>query len=631
VSRKRGRSSAKGRVAWPGAAGYLRIVRAAVLAGIAAAAAPVTIVAAAGVAVASLAGWPPRRLYTAALWAVPMTAVWLIAIAAGMGGLPAGMAGGAPLTRTVTAPYRAWLTMWHLTTAGHLAAAAVTIAPIAVPLGLVVGGLTWAYRIFAMEAGAGGSSPAAPVVFDLRQWRRQVRTARARIAAPGAVPLLAANGDVVAGATIRAVRHPARAIAGIPYPRMRSHQVIIGTTGTGKTTLLLRLWAGFMAEGLRRHTRPLLVVIDCKGGASSRKVADRVRRVMRDAGARSTATWPDEASLSLWDLPPRQLITTLLDLIEHGSGAAAYYRDVLEAIVALAVDAPCGPPAGSADFLARLDGDWLARAYAGVPDAIATVRSGKNGLINDAALRFRTLWRRLGSGFDGPGGLADCDAWYCIVEGTAETAVAEAQARALVDLLANFVTSNPGREVLLAVDEFSAVSRRLPIWQLYERARSLGLAVQVTSQSWEGLAANDDERYRIATTAEGGIWLLRTPRPEPVAELAGTRRLIDTARSLIGTPRWDGTGSSRIRPAPVLDPDLVRQLDVGQAAYIYRGGVTYVQVKRLVAAQPQLAPPPAPRVPGQAGPVGCDPPRAEGRESPPGLTPFLDEAFPRRP
>jgi hypothetical protein len=68
-----------------------------------------------------------------------------------------------------------------------------------------------------------------------------------------------------------------------------------------------------------------------------------------------------------------------------------------------------------------------------------------------------------------------------------------------------------GRAILLAVDEFSAVSRRLAIWQLYERARSLGLAVQVSAQSWEGLADREDERYRIAATAEGGIWLLRTP------------------------------------------------------------------------------------------------------------------------
>src|SRR6202042_1438160 len=101
---------------------------------------------------------------------------------------------------------------------------------------------------------------------------------------------------------------------------------------------------------------------------------------------------------------------------------------------------------------------------------------------------------------------------------------------ALVDLLASFAVRRAEREILLAVDEFSAVSRRLPVWQLYERARSLGLAVQVSAQSWPGLAADEDERYRIAASADGGIWLLRTPHPEPVAALAGARRGVDTGR-----------------------------------------------------------------------------------------------------
>jgi hypothetical protein len=263
--------------------------------------------------------------------------------------------------------------------------------------------------------------------------------------------------------------------------------------------------------------RPLLVVLDCKGGADSRRVADRARRVLRDAGARSTAIWPDEASLSLWALPPRQLITTLVDMIEHGTGGAAYYADVMEAVVALAVDAPAGPPASTAGFLARLDAGWLAAAYCAAPggEDAALLRSASRH-IGDIALRFQTLFRRLGEGLDGPGGFGDADAWYCILEGTSEIAVAEAQARALVDLLAGYTTHGPGRqrEILLAVDEFSAVSRRLPIWQLYERARSLGLAVQVSAQSWHGLAPGD-------------------------------------------------------------------------AVYIYRGGVTFVQVKRLTAAPPR--------------------------------------------
>ena len=149
-------------------------------------------------------------------------------------------------------------------------------------------------------------------------------------------------------------------------------------------------------------------------------------------------------------------------------------------------------------------------------------------------------------------------------------------------------------EVLLAVDEFSAVSRRLPVWQLYERARSLGLAVQVSAQSWQGLADEEDERYRIAASADGGIWLLRTPHPGPVVALAGDRPVIDTSRKMVGTPQWGDEGTSRVEHTPVLDPDIVRSLGVGQVAYVYRGGVTFVQVKRLVAA-PAALPPPAPR------------------------------------
>jgi hypothetical protein len=365
--------------------------------------------------------------------------------------------------------------------------------------------------------------------------------------------------------------------------------------------LFLRLWAGFLARGLQLHAagaghRPLLVVLDCKGGADSRRVADRARRVLREAGARSTAIWPDEASLSLWALPPRQLTTTLVDMIEHGTGGAAYYADVLEAVVALAVDPPAGPPASAADFLARLDAGWLAAAYVSSPDReeAALLRSSSRH-ISDIALRFRTLFRRLGDGLDGPGGFGDADAWYCILEGTSEIAVAEAQARALVDILASYITHGQGqqREILLAVDEFSAVSRRLPIWQLYERARSLGLALQVSAQSWHGLAPRDDDRYRIAATADGGIWLLRTPHPEPAAGLAGRQPAADTSRRVLGAALWGHQGSSRVRDAPVADPAIIRSLDTGQAAYIYRGGVTFIQVKRLIAAPAALAREPA--------------------------------------
>lgn len=606
-----------GTVLWAAA----RLGRAGIVLAIALGLLPVALVGAAGVAVAWRQGWRPARLYRAAAWCLPMVVVWLAAT----------LLARHSLWPAADAPRLAWLTIWRR---GNYVAAAVLTAPAAIPLGLLAAGWAWSRRLVSMATGAGGRSPAAAASFDARQWRHQVRAARARIAAPGAVPLLTARGDFVAGAVIRAVGHPQAALTRLPADRLRSHQIVIGGTGTGKSTLLLRLWAGFMAACLTRHAAglagpPLLVVLDCKGGADARRLADRTRRVLREAGARNVAVWPDAACLSLWDIPPGQLVTTLVDLVEHGTGGAAYYTDVMEAVVTLAVEAPAGPPASTAGFLARLDPGWLETAYAGLAEQLLLVRSAARQLP-DIALRFRAVFRRLGPGLDGPGGLEDADAWYCILEGTAEVAVAEAQARALVDLLAGYVTAprQQARQVLLAVDEFSAVARRLPIWQLFERARSLGLGVQVSAQSWHGLAAREDDRYRLATTAEGGIWLLRTPYPEPVVALAGQRAAVDTARRLTGWLRWSRAGTSRLRQIPVADPELVRSLDTGQAAYLHRGGVTFTQVKRLVAGPAALATEPA-RVTAPAEPTRPAP-AAEPVQAAtplPDVTAFLDETF----
>ena len=85
--------------------------------------------------------------------------------------------------------------------------------------------------------------------------------------------------------------------------------------------------------------------------------------------------------------------------------------------------------------------------------------------------------------------------------------------------------------------------------------------------------------------------------------------------------------------ADLINPDLIRALNVGQAVYIYRGGVTYVQVKRLVTAPAALPPPaagPAPRAApaiARAAPPGPGP----AREPLPDVGAVLDEAFGAEP
>ena len=90
-----------------------------------------------------------------------------------------------------------------------------------------------------------------------------------------------------------------------------------------------------------------------------------------------------------------------------------------------------------------------------------------------------------------------------------------------------------------------------------------------------------------------GIWLLRTPYPQPVCELAGTRRIVETATKVIGG-MWGDEGSSRVQHAWNVDPGIARALDTGQAGFIHAGGCTWVQVARPRPSPLPLPPPPAP-------------------------------------
>jgi hypothetical protein len=536
---------------------------------------PVTVVAAAGYAAAWLRGWPPVRLYRAAAWALPVTMAWLAAAAVHARGWPGALA-----------PGRALHGGWDQLSAAGLARTFLLTAPAGVPAGLAVAGIIWAWRIYALSAGLGGIMASAPITFDARQWKRQVRTAKGLTQAPGAVPL-ARGGKIPVGGTIRAIGHRWHPVFTLPATACARHMVVVGATGSGKTNLMIRLWAGWFTATMTaarsgRGNRPLLVVLDAKGGRDARVKADRTRRLLYGAGARRVAIWPDEARLSVWDLPPADLAVLLYQMIESGTGAAAYYADILQAVLTLVVLAPCGPPVNGAGFLERLDARWLQQAWGDGrhPEQLARARAAARHLP-DIQLRYVTLLGRLGPALDGPGNLADADAWYCILEGTREPSVAEAQAMALTELAAHAATDLDGepRAMLLAADDYSAVSGRVPLSNLYERGRSLGIGVQVSAQSWQGLGQSQDERYRIAATADGGVWVLRTPYPEPLTQLAGMRRVLDTAHRLIGSTRGD-EGTTRIQRSWTADPELIRRLEVGQACYIHGGAATFVQVAR---------------------------------------------------
>jgi len=169
------------------------------------------------------------------------------------------------------------------------------------------------------------------------------------------------------------------------------------------------------------------------------------------------------------------------------------------------------------------------------------------------------------------------------------------------------------------------------LYELTERCRSLGLAVQVAAQSWASLAPGADERSRLAATAAGGVLVMRSAEPEELVSLAGTRKVIEVGRKIIGRGRrvYGDEGTGRVQYAWVVDPDRVRGFAPGQAGFVCGNGCTYVQVapyRRSPLPLPAVLPvPPVPVPPlGPAGPVPDEPvPAAPG----PGGDDALDDVF----
>ena len=182
-------------------------------------------------------------------------------------------------------------------------------------------------------------------------------------------------------------------------------------------------------------------MLDCKGGRDARRKADRTRRLLYGAGARRVAIWPDEARVSIWDLPARRPGRAAVpDGRDRHRQRRLLRRHPLRRHRPGRHRPAPGRRWSTASFLQRLDAAWLESAWGGYPDQAGQVRAAARHL-GDIQLRYATLLGRLGPALDGPGTLDEADAWYFILEGTREPSVAEAQALALTELAARAATT----------------------------------------------------------------------------------------------------------------------------------------------------------------------------------------------
>jgi hypothetical protein len=371
----------------------------------------------------------------------------------------------------------------------------------------------------------------------------------------------------------------------IPEREQRLAMAVLGIPGSGKTvTLLRRVWIAARA-GMR------VVFVDCKG--TDPGLAWQVTCAYRLANSGAiVGFWPTQP-LDCWRGDGMAIANRLLAVEDWAAeGGGVYYRRMATLALQLACTPPSGPPRNSSQFLRRLDIGKLQQLWRGD----ATAQTDLEQLASDPQVlagvrgRYSAFFRSLAGTADGRWGLEDVDLAVLTIPTIASRTDADAAVRLVLEDLGHFATKRKARvgdDVLLVLDEFSAVEGGTDqAIHLAERLRDVGVPVIFGAQSPEGLG-DERQQWRLLHTIGGGLVLHQTPNPEPLIGLAGTVRIPEQAWQLDG---WGPAGEARVHMAerPRVDPNLVRQLQPGEAFLIQAGRAVKLSVLQApVPAQVQ--------------------------------------------
>lgn len=549
---------------------------------------------------------------------VTALAVWLYAWARGwearrMRGLVLGLGGGLIAATMVwnwswSAPFSSFWDGVKAAMDGRIGYGLVATAALWLPLGMIAGFAWWAHYRDRMTTGR-----ARNVRYAERHQERQAarRQASARTEATAASvpltepakeapdlvigPLSQTTGGVPRSAFDEiSARHTAHLT--VPAKAVDQHMVLVGNSGSGKTTLLRRMAIARTASEWARHAagdcaRPLTIEINCKGGSADDIVKDGgtfiddMTRMGFDPSR--VGLWPLDVRLDIWRMEPRDLQSTLLEMVKSSH---EHFDELRESILHLVIDAPGQePPRSSVQFLQRIHPMWMIEAWKhhAIESAmVEAVTEGRDPAWRDAILKYSNLFRNLGRSLDAGQDLTDFDALYLSIAGTKNPKEARAQAAAVIQLVTDLLHRRNRRKVTVFLDEYSAVSGDggIGLASMVERWRSLGGSVVCAAQSWQGLGDDDDDRRRLVNTCSGGMLLMRTPDGDEFTGRAGSMRAAEPSQHMVAG-KWGNEGAVRMQDTYMVNPQRLREFEVGDVVYAdgskaYWGSVALVPEMR---------------------------------------------------
>ena len=364
----------------------------------------------------------------------------------------------------------------------------------------------------------------------------------------------------------------------IKYPLFFQHAFVVGTTGAGKTKLLLRL----IYEALH-NTRLRIYVIDGKGDLGFAKT---VATLAYQHGRGPTPvfmmgqTSAAQAMSSVYDgfRGDREAFANRLSMmmaVDKTVGNAMHYSETYKGLMHLI----CGvgyaklgiqPPQNFGEVLDRLSFEWLSQTYAKVPRELATIKLAKEGredLIAAASARLSNLARPLDDAVDASG--FSLEESHCAIFSLRTQSVG-VDAKKFLDFLIEDVKDwvgkrqPPGVEALLIIDEFGSFSNE-SINDVLMLARDSKVGVILATQDVSQLGSERAKRQILANC--NTYFLMKTNFPEELVNLAGTIYAVEPSFQLEnGMPT--GMQSARIQHQFKIPPNDVAQVTPGQCYII---------------------------------------------------------------
>jgi hypothetical protein len=370
----------------------------------------------------------------------------------------------------------------------------------------------------------------------------------------------------------------------LPTQELLQHAVCVGASGMGKTETLLRI-AVFVARTLRWQ----VIYVDGKGDDEAGR---RFVALMRESGIEQVKLFPEEEYYDGWRGDRLALLNRLLALQDYSE---EYYETVAENFLSLALRATPQLPRRSEELLERLELSALYSFYGIGIDAdgkrfrrplrpghtkadVDYLEKVSSQVAAGVYSRYRAFFQKVGGALDGTWSFDDVDAAYLRLDGLALRKTASSLARYLVEDFANYSGSRKPkqRRALFIFDDIGAVN--VDLSNLFERVRFRGVSIVTSAQTYEGLGYRSTrENAKRILGAATTLILHGCSDPSELIARAGTRKGVDAGYSFSGDEAT-GSGMMRAKNELRVDPDVVRQLPVGEAFVIAHGKTEHIRI-----------------------------------------------------